>query len=106
MACLESGGRAISHDLQAELLYWGFHLHEISVPVWLLQGDDDPFVPISYAEHLADNLDQVELWKLRGSGHLYPLSVDFQEQFFSGLRARMDGHSPITPGRTETAMEA
>lgn len=97
MACLNSGGRAMAHDLQTELLYWGFHLREVTVPVWLFQGDDDPFVPVSYAEHLADNLQQVELNRLRGSGHLYPLSTDFQKTFFGELRQRVDEGRTVTP---------
>lgn len=93
MTCLESGAKAISQDLLTELEPWGFSLEDIQVPTLLYQGEEDPFVPRDYAQHLADRLPQADLTWLPGSGHLYPLSDTFQQYLFSHLRE----HNRINP---------
>lgn len=87
ITCLESSGRAIAQDLQTELLDWGFRLRDVKVPTWIYQGHEDPFVPVDYARHLADNLPDVDFRLMPDAGHLYPLSESFQEKLFLRLRS-------------------
>ncbi|WP_242674559.1 alpha/beta fold hydrolase [Marinobacter halodurans] len=91
ITCLESGGRAIAEDLMTELVDWGFRLHEVTVPTLIYQGREDPFVPVAYARHLADNLPNAEVQLLPEAGHLYPLSEAFQGDLFERLRGRVKG---------------
>lgn len=96
--CLASGGRAIATDLLTELEDWGFQLADVSTPMLIYQGQQDPFIPVDYARHLADNLPHAELTLLPGAGHLYPLAETFQDQLFQRLRH----HLNQTTTETET----
>ena len=49
---------------------WGFSLDEITVPVHLIQGDEDLMVPPEHAAWLLKHLPQASLAKLPGWGHL------------------------------------
>lgn len=89
MICLQSGGKAIATDLLTELKDWGFRLSEVPTPILIYQGEDDPFVPLDYARHLAENLPDAELTLLPGAGHLYPLNETFQNTLFERIRQRI-----------------
>jgi len=71
---------------------WGFSLRDIRTPVFIYQGEEDPFVPMDYARHLAKNLPVAELTPMPGLGHLYPLCRDFQDQLFQRLTLQLDRH--------------
>lgn len=92
LMCLNSGGRAITTDLLTELGNWGFSLRDVRTPVFIYQGEEDPFVPMDYARHLAKNLPVAELTPMPGLGHLYPLCRDFQDQLFQRLTLQLDRH--------------
>lgn len=94
MVCLESGGKAIATDLLTELKDWGFSLNEVTTPVLIYQGEDDPFVPVDYARHLADQLPNAELTLIPGAGHLYPLAEDFQNRLFERIQQRLADKTP------------
>ncbi len=49
---------------------WGFDLASISVPVLLMHGHQDKFVPSSHGEWLARQIPGVEVRLLEGDGHL------------------------------------
>jgi pimeloyl-ACP methyl ester carboxylesterase len=49
---------------------WGFDLADISVPVLLLHGRQDMFVPFGHGEWLAKNIPGVEARLLDDDGHL------------------------------------
>lgn len=49
---------------------WDFELDEISVPVLLLQGREDRFVPFAHGEWLAARIPGVEARLTDGDGHL------------------------------------
>lgn len=85
LECLQSGGKAIATDLLTELGDWGFELKSVKVPILIYQGEQDPFVPVDYARHLADNLPAADLTLMPGAGHLYPLAEQFQERLFQRL---------------------
>lgn len=97
ITCLESGGCAIAQDLQTELLDWGFRLRQVRVPTWIYQGTEDPFVPVDYARHLAENLPDVDFRLMPEAGHLYPLSENFQEKLFLRLHATEPLDPPDVP---------
>lgn len=86
LTCLASGGQAIATDLMTELKDWGFHLSDVIIPIWIYQGEQDPFVPVDYAQHLKDKLLRPVLTLMPDTGHLYPLSQDFQKTMFRRIR--------------------
>lgn len=94
LLCLASGGRAIATDLLTELEDWGFDLAGVTTPILIYQGQQDPFIPVDYARHLADNLPHANLTLLPGAGHLYPLSETFQDQLFQRLRQHLNQTTP------------
>jgi len=49
---------------------WGFELADISVPVLLLHGRQDQFVPFGHGQWLAAHIPGVEARLLDGDGHL------------------------------------
>jgi pimeloyl-ACP methyl ester carboxylesterase len=49
---------------------WGFDLAGIAVPVLLLHGRQDMFVPFGHGEWLAAHIPNVEAWLLDDDGHL------------------------------------
>lgn len=92
LMCLNSGGQAITTDLMTELENWGFSLRDVRTPVLIYQGEEDPFVPVDYARHLARNLPAADLTLMSGIGHLYPLSREFQDQLFQRLTLQLGSH--------------
>ncbi|MBL1270909.1 MAG: pimeloyl-ACP methyl ester carboxylesterase [Marinobacter maritimus] len=89
LVCLESGGKAIAADLLAELSDWGFSLKQVSTHVLIFQGEQDAFVPLEYARHLAEQLPNAELILLTTAGHLYPLDEKFQARLFERIRRQL-----------------
>ena len=49
---------------------WGFDLADIAVPVLLLHGKHDQFVPFGHGEWLASHIPGVEPRLLENDGHL------------------------------------
>jgi pimeloyl-ACP methyl ester carboxylesterase len=49
---------------------WGFNVEDIAVPVLLLHGATDRFVPISHGQWLAERIPDVEARLLPDDGHL------------------------------------
>lgn len=90
MLCLESGGKAIATDLLAELESWGFSLQQVHTPILVFQGEEDTFVRVDYARHLAEHLPNAELILMPGTGHLYPLAEDFQSQLFERIQLELE----------------
>jgi pimeloyl-ACP methyl ester carboxylesterase len=67
---LAPGGQGWWDDSRAEVSPWGFDLAEISVPVLLLHGRQDMFVPFGHGEWLAAHIPGVEARLLDDDGHL------------------------------------
>lgn len=57
-------------DSVAEGGPWGFDLAQISVPVLVVHGKQDKFVPSSHGEWLAAHVPGAEFWFLGDDGHL------------------------------------
>jgi pimeloyl-ACP methyl ester carboxylesterase len=57
-------------DGVASMLPWGFELSQISVPVFLLHGRQDKFVPFGHGEWLAAHIPGVEASLTDEDGHL------------------------------------
>ncbi|WP_279625878.1 alpha/beta fold hydrolase [Marinobacter algicola] len=89
LACLNSGGQAVATDLLTELEDWQFRLKDVPIPVWIYQGDKDPFVPVDYANHLSNRLPNANLSLIPDAGHLYPLTDDFQDTLFRRLHRHL-----------------
>jgi pimeloyl-ACP methyl ester carboxylesterase len=67
---LAPGSEGWWEDGEAEVTPWGFELADISVPVLLLHGRHDKFVPFGHGEWLARHIPGVEAWLLDDDGHL------------------------------------
>jgi pimeloyl-ACP methyl ester carboxylesterase len=67
---LVPGGQGWWDDGVAEASPWGFDLAQISVPVLLLHGSHDKFVPFGHGQWLAAHIPGVEAWLLEDDGHL------------------------------------
>lgn len=72
-----------TQDLQVQWQYWGFEMADVLVPVNVVMGDVDPFVPQAFGHHLAENLRDAKWHSIRGHGHLLPFSSEFREWLFS-----------------------
>ncbi len=66
-------------DGMAHLAPWGFELDEIRVPVLLLHGADDRFVPIGHGRWLAERIPGVEARLTETDGHLTLLTEHIGE---------------------------
>jgi len=67
---LAPGGQGWWDDGHAEASPWGFELARISVPVLLVHGRQDRFVPFGHGQWLATHIPGVEARLLDGDGHL------------------------------------
>jgi pimeloyl-ACP methyl ester carboxylesterase len=59
-------------DQNAEISPWGFELASISVPVLVVQGKQDQFVPFRHGQWLAANIPGAETWLREDDGHWTP----------------------------------
>jgi len=71
---LAPGNEGWWDDGRAMMAPWGFDLAAISVPVLLLHGRQDQFVPFGHGEWLAKHIPGVEARLLDEDGHLTLLS--------------------------------
>lgn len=67
---LAPGGQGWWDDARAQASPWGFDLAQISVPVLLLHGRQDKFVPFGHGQWLAAHVPGVEARLLDNDGHL------------------------------------
>ena len=67
---LAPGGEGWWEDGYAEVGPWGFNLAAISVPVLLMHGRQDRFVPFGHGQWLAAHIPGVEARLLDDDGHL------------------------------------
>lgn len=67
---LAPGDEGLWEDSVAFAGPWGFDLAQIRVPVLLMHGKQDMFVPFGHGEWLASHIPGVEARLLTGDGHL------------------------------------
>jgi pimeloyl-ACP methyl ester carboxylesterase len=60
----------IIDDDIAHISPWGFELSQIRIPVLLMHGEQDQFVPVSHGKWLASRIPNVEARFLADDGHL------------------------------------
>jgi pimeloyl-ACP methyl ester carboxylesterase len=70
IAGLGAGGEGWWEDGAADAEPWGFALSDISIPVLLLQGRQDRFVPFGHGVWLAKQIPGVEARLTEDDGHL------------------------------------
>lgn len=68
-AGLATGSQGWWDDNGMQLRPWGFDLADIAVPILLLHGRQDMFVPPSHCQWLARHIPGVEAWLLDDYGH-------------------------------------
>jgi len=76
---LVPGSQGWWDDACAHLRPWGFRLSDISVPVLLLHGRQDKFVPVGHGQWLAAHIPGAEARLLDGDGHLTLLAHRLSE---------------------------
>jgi len=69
---------------------WGFDLAQISVPVLVVQGRQDMFVPFGHGEWLAAHVPGAEPWLLDNDGHV-TLMENRMGEVHAWLADRMNG---------------
>ena len=67
---LAPGGQGWWDDSVAHASHWGFELSAISVPVLLMHGRQDQFVPFGHGQWLAEHIPGVEARLFDHDGHL------------------------------------
>ena len=67
---LAPGSQGWWDDSCAHVRPWGFELSDISVPVLLLHGGQDKFIPFGHGQWLATHIPGVEARLLDNDGHL------------------------------------
>jgi len=67
---LAPGGEGWWDDSVGMIKGWGFDLATISVPLLVVHGRHDRFVPFSHGEWLAGQIPGAQPWLLDGDGHL------------------------------------
>jgi pimeloyl-ACP methyl ester carboxylesterase len=67
---LAPGGQGWWDDSVAHASHWGFELSAISVPVLLMHGRQDRFVPFGHGQWLAEHIPGVEARLFDHDGHL------------------------------------
>jgi pimeloyl-ACP methyl ester carboxylesterase len=67
---LAPGGQGWWDDSVAHASHWGFELSAISVPVLLIHGRQDRFVPFGHGQWLAEHIPGVEARLFDHDGHL------------------------------------
>jgi pimeloyl-ACP methyl ester carboxylesterase len=80
-------------DGMAETGPWGFGLDQISVPVLVVHGRQDKFVPFGHGEWLAAHVPGAEAWLLDNDGHL-TLETDRIGEIHAWLADRAKGAAP------------
>ena len=85
---LAPGSQGYWDDGRAMVFPWGFDLASISVPVLLMHGREDQFVPFGHGEWLARRIPGVEARLLDHDGHLTLLAHRVGE-VHSWLRAHL-----------------
>ena len=67
---LAPGSQGWWDDACAHVRPWGFDLADISVPVLVVHGRQDKFVPFGHGQWLATQVPGAEAWLLDNDGHL------------------------------------
>jgi pimeloyl-ACP methyl ester carboxylesterase len=67
---LEPGSQGWWDDIHGLISPWGFEVSDITVPVLLLHGRQDKFVPVAHDQWLAAHIPGVEVRLLDHDGHL------------------------------------
>ncbi|WP_417538635.1 alpha/beta fold hydrolase [Marinobacter sp.] len=86
---LVQGVKGVIQDLEVQWAAWPFSLTNIQVPVHIYQGGKDTFVPVEFAQHMAQQIPDASLSILPESGHLLPLDQQFMDRVFKEIQHYM-----------------
>lgn len=82
------GTRGFVHETVMYTRPWGFELAEITPPVRIWHGADDPYVAVAMARHLAEHIPDAALTVYPGEGHL--IAPKHWDEILAGLVSRGD----------------
>ncbi len=94
---VKQGTEGPVQDLRTQWRAWGFPLRDVTSPVAILQGSEDPFIPAEFPRHLASTLGNARFLEIPGRGHLMPLQDDFQQCLFGAASQWLAGASMVLP---------
>jgi pimeloyl-ACP methyl ester carboxylesterase len=72
----QGAGKA-AYDAQTVYKPWGFDLSAIEIPILVIQGSDDKFIPPLFSEYLARKARNVTIRMIEGQGHFYHLAYGY-----------------------------
>ncbi len=81
-AALTQDIQGVKQDLETQWAPWEFKLKQVQVPVQVIQGKKDTFVPWQFAEHICSQVPDCQLNLIDDAGHLASLTSDVQDKIF------------------------
>jgi pimeloyl-ACP methyl ester carboxylesterase len=89
------GSRGPAYELRLYSRSWGFRLRDVSMPVYLWQGEADTNVPPSMARYLAKMIPDCRATFYPGEGHL--MAIDRMPEILSALLATRKKRAAPSP---------
>ena len=74
--------QGVKQDLETQWAPWEFTLKQVQVPVQVIQGKKDTFVPWQFAEHICSQVPDCQLNLIDDVGHLASLTSEVQDKIF------------------------
>lgn len=74
--------QGVRQDLETQWSPWEFKLEQVQVPVQVIQGKLDTFVPWQFAESICQHVPNCQLNLVDDAGHMASLTSEIQDKIF------------------------